>query len=411
MPSSALSPTGDPTLGPAPSDPSTEARGWTQAEIDAEIALLGDVPMYHPPAEPAAGPADPTTPADQLPGGAGSDLTDEIDPDATAVHRPFDLDGPAGADHTRFGAGTTATERLTAYGWLFGDQRRPAGPRPPLWRQPGTDSESDDGPATAPMTPVGVSRAHPVANAVPRPRPAQHRAGTANRAGPRTPHATRRRRRGGRGLLTVLVLAVCLSLGTAAAVVGYRLSGDGAPLAGLTGRGESATPDPDAPQPGLVWDGAVAPIEGVTAEAECVDEPGNDAGAPVPYVPANLLDDDPATAWRCTHDGTPAVTFQLPEDALVAEVGLVNGYAKDVDGTDRYPLYQRALLVRWTFADGTVITQELTDDTRDVQSVRIPVRAAGSVTLEVLKFSNPSVQSATFDAVALSDVVLLAPQT
>lgn len=209
--------------------------------------------------------------------------------------------------------------------------------------------------------------------------------------------------------MTVLVLAICLSLGTAAAVVGHRLSADGAPLAGLAGGGSSVPPEPVAPVPGQVWDGAVAPVAGVTAAATCVDAPGNDNGTPVPYVPANLLDGDPATAWRCTQQDIPTVTFQLPEDALVAEVGLVNGYAKDVNGTDRYPLYERALLVRWTFADGTSITQELSDDTRTVQRMRIPVRAGGTVTLEVLKVSNPSVQSATRDSIALSGVVFLAP--
>lgn len=369
-----------------------ERRGWTQAEIDAEIEQLGDVPLYDP--------GDSGEPADDL--------------EATAVHRPFDVDATsaASAPATPLGEGTTAAERLVAYEWLFGSQRRPAGPRPPLWRQDDT-SPGSDGPPTAPIAPVGVRRTHPVASAVPQPtvatasvlaQPRPRRAASVR-------SADRRRQRGGKIALVMLVMAICLSLGSAAAMVGFRLSQNGTSLAGLMGNDASATPSSDddgGPQPGRVWDGALEPVTGVTATAQCVDPPGDDEGTPVPYEPQNLLDDDPATAWRCT-GGTPTVTFEIPADARIAEIGLVNGYAKDVDGLDRYPLYQRALLVRWTFADGTSVTQELTDDTRTAQTMRIPVRTGGTVTLEILKITSPSVQSATRDSLALSDVVFFAP--
>src|SRR5699024_3811062 len=128
-----------------------EGRGWTQAEIDAEIARLGDVPMYHP-----------DTGADDSPGSPDSSTVPvdrAVDPDATAVHRPFDVAvrssdtdrGRAGGTATAadtspdsataavHGPGSTAAQRLTAYGWLFGQQRQPAGPRPPLWRHAGAD--------------------------------------------------------------------------------------------------------------------------------------------------------------------------------------------------------------------------------------------------------------------------------
>src|SRR5699024_7124211 len=124
------------------------------------------------------------------------------------------------------GPGSTAAQRLTAYGWLFGQQRQPAGPRPPLWRHAGADPDAA-GPDTAPMTPVGAARVHPVASAVPRPSPTRRPATPpAQGAGARTvaaPSRPNRRRRSRRGVMAVLVLAICLSLGTAAAIVGHRL--------------------------------------------------------------------------------------------------------------------------------------------------------------------------------------------
>src|SRR5699024_4078820 len=82
-----------------------EGRGWTQAEIDAEIARLGDVPMYHPDTGADDSPASPdssTVPVDRA-----------VDPDATAVHRPFDV-AVRSSDTDRGRAGGTATAADTS---------------------------------------------------------------------------------------------------------------------------------------------------------------------------------------------------------------------------------------------------------------------------------------------------------
>jgi hypothetical protein len=55
----------------------------------------------------------------------------------------------------------------------------------------------------------------------------------------------------------------------------------------------------------------------------------DDAGNPVSYEAANVLDDNTSTAWRVAGDGRGVtVTLTLPATAHLTKVGLVPGYAK-----------------------------------------------------------------------------------
>ena len=58
--------------------------------------------------------------------------------------------------------------------------------------------------------------------------------------------------------------------------------------------------------------------------------PGTDLdGNRVSYPPQNMLDDDLATAYRIQGDASGAtITFTLPRESVISEVGMVNGYAK-----------------------------------------------------------------------------------
>lgn len=98
-----------------------------------------------------------------------------------------------------------------------------------------------------------------------------------------------------------------------------------------------------------------------------------------------MFDRDLGTAWRC-EAGTPQnITFEFGGERHITSVGLVNGYAK-VDGlttVDRYLQNHRISQVRWTFSDGTVVTQDLEDNNRGMQSIDVDVTAT-SVELEVL---------------------------
>lgn len=371
-------------------------RARTHSEIDAEIAAWGDVPTW--------------------PGRAA--------------------DGPARA--------VTPTEPVDPYGWLYrsGDARRArpeiasTGVVSPFARyaveEPVDEPTGplsvigfgDDGPATEPFVPLGVDRP-PVTTPVippvappPRPQvlpvathpqahvPASTTTGHHGHAGrPVRKHPVRR------AVLTVVALATCVSLGAAATLLAVRL---GSRTAQVT-QPPVTTPATTAaaPVPGAQWSGPTAAIAGVTAEADCVAAPGRDAASKVVrYDASNLTDGAAATAWRCDADLTPSVTLTVPAGQQIAAVGLINGYAKvdPADRTNRYPLYRRVLEVRWTFPDGTTVNQKLVDKQTEMQIVQVPVCATGTVTLEVIRTTNPSSNSVTRDAVVISEITVLAPK-
>jgi hypothetical protein len=103
------------------------------------------------------------------------------------------------------------------------------------------------------------------------------------------------------------------------------------------------------------------------AKAEASDtapDSVDDAGNPVSYNAANLLDSDPSTAWRVEGSGQGAgVGIRLPAPAHITQVGLIPGYAKTdpASGKDRFGENRRIRAVRWRFSDGTVIGQRFHD--------------------------------------------------
>ena len=128
----------------------------------------------------------------------------------------------------------------------------------------------------------------------------------------------------------------------------------------------------------------------VAVTATCTSAPGVDsAGKKVDYEAGNTTDHDPSTAWRCDGEALGTVlTVTLPADTEVGQVGLIPGYAKTdaKSGADRYAENNRITKVRWTLADGTFVVQKLdpSPDKRDVQLLRVPKTATGTVTLEIL---------------------------
>jgi hypothetical protein len=111
----------------------------------------------------------------------------------------------------------------------------------------------------------------------------------------------------------------------------------------------------------------------------------DDAGNPVDYGPANVLDDDPSTAWRVEGSGQgEMVAIELPAPAHITEVGLIPGYAKTdpTTGTDRFGENRRIREVRWHFDDGTVIGQRFQDQPT-MQQIAVEVTAS-RVVVEIL---------------------------
>ena len=103
----------------------------------------------------------------------------------------------------------------------------------------------------------------------------------------------------------------------------------------------------------------------------------DDAGTPVSYPADNVLDGDPATAWRAPGDGngvTLEVTFATP--VVLTQVGLIPGYAKldPSTGFDRFPQNRRIVSVRWEFSDGSSAVQTF-DDAPTMQRVSVSALA------------------------------------
>jgi hypothetical protein len=143
----------------------------------------------------------------------------------------------------------------------------------------------------------------------------------------------------------------------AAGMLGDQATGTTGPAVG--------GPSQPAPTTTLV---SVPPAElTANAKAEASDTASDsvdDAGNPVSYNAANLLDSDPSTAWRVEGSGQGAgVGIRLPAPARITQVGLIPGYAKTdpASGKDRFRENRRIRAVRWHFSDGTVIGQRFQD--------------------------------------------------
>lgn len=118
-----------------------------------------------------------------------------------------------------------------------------------------------------------------------------------------------------------------------------------------------------------------APLQSASSENAC--------GTTTTFEPEHLLDHDATTAWRTAGDGVGRqITLNLGGSTRVTSVGLTNGYAKidPCDGTDRYFQNRRVTEVRWSFDDGSSVTQALDPTDRstqfrsvDAETVRVQV--------------------------------------
>lgn len=168
--------------------------------------------------------------------------------------------------------------------------------------------------------------------------------------------------------------------------------------------GEDEEQQSKAPEQGE-YDGQVAPTAIGGATASCQSAGSVDAtGRRIRYAPGNIYDGDQTTAWRCDGSGAgETVTIELPEETTIGEVGIVPGYAKTdpASGADRYAENNRITGVRWSFSDGSSVTQDLdgAPTNRALQAIRIPETDTDQVVIEILR-SAPGPR----DTVAISDV-------
>jgi hypothetical protein len=133
-------------------------------------------------------------------------------------------------------------------------------------------------------------------------------------------------------------------------------------------------------------------------------------GELVSYEAERMLDATPATAWRTPGDATgQTITFTLPEPSTIRRVGLLNGYAKQVQGNSGlvswYPNNRRITAVEWVFDDGTVVRQDLVEKPK-LQRLTINPITTATVQLRLLTVTRPGASTMGRDYTAISDVLV-----
>ena len=206
----------------------------------------------------------------------------------------------------------------------------------------------------------------------------------------------------------MIVILLCLTVG---AVAGMALLLQADRRTSVPGSGESSVQQAassEAPQ-----SGQVAMLTPTQVTVDCQAPQSTDgAGAPVVYVPEQMSDEKMNTAWRCNGNGVgQVVTFGFPAETAIAQVGLVNGYAKvdPASGTQRYGEYRRITKVTWTFANGTSFQQSLHNGVETVQKLSIPPQSGDHVTLTIEASTEPGLSRRGRDAVLISEVVFGGP--
>ena len=138
-------------------------------------------------------------------------------------------------------------------------------------------------------------------------------------------------------VIIMIVLLLCLTAGAVAGLAFVLLSDWR-----ITAPGSGASSAEKAAPPGAQQVTSLTPTQ---VNVDCQAPQSTDgAGDVVVYVPEQMSDGRMNTAWRCNGNGVgQVVTFGFPAGTTIAEVGLVNGYAK-VDpgiGAQRYGEYRR----------------------------------------------------------------------
>jgi hypothetical protein len=210
-------------------------------------------------------------------------------------------------------------------------------------------------------------------------------------------------------VIIMIVLLLCL---TTAAVAGFGLllRSDwriAARASGASSVAEAAPPSGTQPSGQVAW---LTPTQ---VSVGCQAPQSTDgAGDPVVYVPEQMVDGSMNTAWRCNGNGVgQVVTFEFPAGTTIAEVGLVNGYAKVDPGTgvERYREYRRIIQVTWTFANGAAFQQSLSDGVETVQKLSIPPQSGDQVSLTIEASAEPGSTARGRDAVVISEVAFGSP--
>lgn len=161
----------------------------------------------------------------------------------------------------------------------------------------------------------------------------------------------------------------------------------------------TASPEPSSDSTLAPWSGPVESVPVLSAGGRCQDTVSVNP-------PSNLLDDDPSSVWSCRGAGAgETINFTLPKGEVVVGVRLVNG---NTISPERYLAERRILSLKWTFSDGSWLTQGLSANDREPQEIRFPpTTISGDVTMTVLDATVPGEANKTKDAVSISSLKFL----
>ena len=146
-------------------------------------------------------------------------------------------------------------------------------------------------------------------------------------------------------------------------------------------------PATNAPAPTTTLTPPADALAPASVSASCQAPNSTEAnGTPISFSPQNVLDHNPATAWRCESGSAQTLTFTFPSPVHLTSVGLIGGYVKvdSLTGVDRFEQNARVRQVQWGFSDGTnssTVTQNLAD-ARSMQTTAVDV-VASTVTMTV----------------------------
>ena len=180
-------------------------------------------------------------------------------------------------------------------------------------------------------------------------------------------------------------------------------SGDG------DGGGERFATPPTDPPPAAATTTTVpatpSKLTPTAVQATATAPPGTDSrGVAVSYAATNLVDGDPATAWRVPGAGQGVVlTLRFDKPVIITRIGLIPGYAKvdPADGSNRFFQNRRVHRVRY---GATGISREASFvDQPELQTVDVVSKPTTEVTVEILESTAPGDR----DYTAISEIEVM----
>lgn len=215
----------------------------------------------------------------------------------------------------------------------------------------------------------------------------------------------------GRGIAPRLVIAGVFG----ALLLGFGMGRIAAMNAGSPGTpAQTVSPTVQTSEPGPTTSGPTSPMptlvphDGPVSTLSVLDASGLCLEGVTPQEPANLIDANPSTFWRCAGAGVgESIRFSIDPDSTVVGLRIVNG---NTVWSGRYLDERRILSIRWEFSDGSWFVQGLAANDPMPQEVRFPpVTGVDEISLSIVDATVPGSTDPQDNAVSISSLDFLAP--